>query len=157
MSYVKICIARIYFSSCLTSLQASLIADGRGGWQSALRHLGSVISAFFPPLFALPLGFSSSRFCQLLQLVSKAEHQRFQGTSVRQVRAEWTLRTQLFGPMPVQHCTCFWAEKYIHMDKTAAQQVQRLACQVHVLHCVSTSVSPSAEGEGLRTALDAES
>lgn len=54
-------------------------------------------------------------------------------------------------------CTCFWAEKYIHMDKTTVQQIQRLTCQVHVLRCVSTSVSPSAEGEGLRTALDAES
>lgn len=54
-------------------------------------------------------------------------------------------------------CTCLWAEIYICMDKTTVQQVQRLACQVRVLHCVSTSVPPSAEGEGVRTALDAES
>lgn len=59
------------------------MAYGKGGWKSALRDLGSVICAFFPPLFMLLLGFSSSGLCQLLQLVSKAEHQQFQSTSVR--------------------------------------------------------------------------
>lgn len=109
--------------------------DWRDGWKSAFRDLCSVVCIFLPLLFTLPRGLCFSGFCQLLQLVSKAEQQQFRSTSVRCHRpggwvlwAEWAPKRQLLVPIPVRcHALInyFWGEKYILVNKNIVWRVQR--------------------------------